>query len=249
MKIVNELRGDSAVDGTRFHFARAGSLDLHFAIDRRRAGLARHAARRDASVHGAQVDGDRFRHLELVVDPNIVDPEDVKATFSVAADDERVALNVGFEITLILGPRVRRLSARSNVCHQFDFVRRRGLNGDRAVNLAHLEAMNRRRRPAAHDANLSPLAPHEAAGRQQSDGERIDDSLPAVHDETLQQPFTSMRGKGFGRMSSTSQTTLLRVAAFLVDTLSLSVILVLPASLISYTLALVGGSVKGISIV
>ena len=58
-----------------------------------------------------------------------------------------------------------------------------------------------------------------------------------------------MRGKGFGRMSSTSQTTLLRVAAFLVDTLSLSVVLVLPASLISYTLALVGGSVKGISIV
>jgi len=58
-----------------------------------------------------------------------------------------------------------------------------------------------------------------------------------------------MRGKGFGRMSNTSQTTLLRVAAFLVDTLSLSVILVLPASLISYTLALVGGSVKGISIV
>jgi uncharacterized RDD family membrane protein YckC len=50
-------------------------------------------------------------------------------------------------------------------------------------------------------------------------------------------------------MSNTSQTTLLRVAAFLVDTLSLSVILVLPASLISYTLALVGGSVKGISIV
>jgi uncharacterized RDD family membrane protein YckC len=58
-----------------------------------------------------------------------------------------------------------------------------------------------------------------------------------------------MRGKGFGRMSNTSQTTLLRVAAFLVDTLSLSVILVLPATLISYTLALVGGSVKGISIV
>ncbi len=53
------------------------------------------------------------------------------------------------------------------------------------------------------------------------------------------------RGKGF----DSSQTTLLRVAAFLVDALSLSIILVLPASLISYTLAWFGGSVKGIAIV
>ena len=53
------------------------------------------------------------------------------------------------------------------------------------------------------------------------------------------------RGKGF----DSSQTTLLRVAAFLVDALSLSIILVLPASLISYTLAWVGGSVKGIAVV
>ncbi len=46
-----------------------------------------------------------------------------------------------------------------------------------------------------------------------------------------------------------SQTTLLRVAAFLVDALSMSVILILPASLISYTLAWVGGAVQGIAIV
>ena len=46
-----------------------------------------------------------------------------------------------------------------------------------------------------------------------------------------------------------SQTTLLRVAAFLVDALSMSVILILPASLISYTLAWVGGAVRGIAIV
>jgi uncharacterized RDD family membrane protein YckC len=50
-------------------------------------------------------------------------------------------------------------------------------------------------------------------------------------------------------MSDSSQTTLLRVAAFLVDALSLSIILVLPASIVSYTLAWVGGSVKAISIV
>jgi len=61
----------------------------------------------------------------------------------------------------------------------------------------------------------------------------------------LQQRFTLTRGKGF----DSPQTTLLRVAAFLVDALSLSMILVLPASLISYTLAWVGGSVKGIAIV
>lgn len=50
-------------------------------------------------------------------------------------------------------------------------------------------------------------------------------------------------------MSDSSQTTLLRIAAFLVDALSLSIILVLPASVVSYTLAWVGGSVKAISIV
>jgi len=46
-----------------------------------------------------------------------------------------------------------------------------------------------------------------------------------------------------------SQTTLLRVAAFLVDALSMSLILILPASLISYTLALIGGAVQAIAIV
>src|SRR2546430_2927725 len=50
-------------------------------------------------------------------------------------------------------------------------------------------------------------------------------------------------------MSATAQTTLLRIAAFLVDTLSLSVLLILPASIVSYTLAWIGGSVKAISIV
>jgi len=50
-------------------------------------------------------------------------------------------------------------------------------------------------------------------------------------------------------VNSASQTILLRIAAFLVDALSLSVILILPASIVSYTLAWVGGSVKAISIV
>lgn len=51
-------------------------------------------------------------------------------------------------------------------------------------------------------------------------------------------------------MSDTPQTTLLRVAAFLVDALSISIILIAPASLLSYILAwLGGGSIKAIQIV
>jgi uncharacterized RDD family membrane protein YckC len=51
-------------------------------------------------------------------------------------------------------------------------------------------------------------------------------------------------------MNDTSQTTLLRIAAFLVDALSISVILIAPASLASYILAWVGGgSIKAIQIV
>ncbi len=40
-----------------------------------------------------------------------------------------------------------------------------------------------------------------------------------------------------------SQTTLLRIAAFLVDALSISLLLVLPAALVSYTLAWIGGEI------
>lgn len=57
-----------------------------------------------------------------------------------------------------------------------------------------------------------------------------------------------MLAKSFSVMDF-SQTTLLRVAAFLVDALTMSVILILPASLISYTLAWIGGAVQGIAIV
>jgi uncharacterized RDD family membrane protein YckC len=46
-----------------------------------------------------------------------------------------------------------------------------------------------------------------------------------------------------------SQTTLLRIAAFLVDALSISLILVLPAAIVSYTLAWIGGEIKAIQMV
>ena len=51
-------------------------------------------------------------------------------------------------------------------------------------------------------------------------------------------------------MVDSSQTTLLRIAAFLVDALTISVVLILPASVISYAMAAwAGGSVKAIQIV
>jgi uncharacterized RDD family membrane protein YckC len=51
-------------------------------------------------------------------------------------------------------------------------------------------------------------------------------------------------------MNDSSQTTLLRIAAFLTDALSISIILIAPASLASYVLAwLGGGSIKAIQIV
>jgi uncharacterized RDD family membrane protein YckC len=48
---------------------------------------------------------------------------------------------------------------------------------------------------------------------------------------------------------SSSQTTLLRVAAFLVDALSMSILLILPSSVVSYSMAWFGGTVKAISLV
>jgi uncharacterized RDD family membrane protein YckC len=51
-------------------------------------------------------------------------------------------------------------------------------------------------------------------------------------------------------MNDTSQTTLLRIAAFLVDALSIAIVLIVPASLASYVLAWVGsGSIKAIQFV
>jgi uncharacterized RDD family membrane protein YckC len=49
--------------------------------------------------------------------------------------------------------------------------------------------------------------------------------------------------------SSHSHTTLLRVAAFLVDGLCIALLLILPASLVSYSLAWIGGAIKAIQIV
>jgi len=50
-------------------------------------------------------------------------------------------------------------------------------------------------------------------------------------------------------MVVSSQTTLLRIAAFLVDALTMSLVLIVPASAVSYVLAWIGGTVKAISIV
>jgi uncharacterized RDD family membrane protein YckC len=50
-------------------------------------------------------------------------------------------------------------------------------------------------------------------------------------------------------MTDSSQTRLLRLAAFLVDALSMSLILILPASILSYGVALIGGDMRAIQIV
>lgn len=50
-------------------------------------------------------------------------------------------------------------------------------------------------------------------------------------------------------MAESSQTTLLRIAAFLVDALSTALALIVPASIASYALAWIGGSIKAIQIV
>lgn len=49
-------------------------------------------------------------------------------------------------------------------------------------------------------------------------------------------------------MPDTSQTKLLRIAAFLVDALSIAIVLIVPASLTSYALAWIGGSIKAIQV-
>lgn len=50
-------------------------------------------------------------------------------------------------------------------------------------------------------------------------------------------------------MGEMSQTTLLRIGAFLTDALSIAIILVLPSSIASYAMAWVGGSAKAIQVV
>jgi len=50
-------------------------------------------------------------------------------------------------------------------------------------------------------------------------------------------------------MAEMSQTTLLRIGAFLTDALTFAVLLILPSTVASYAMAWVGGSVKTIQIV
>lgn len=50
-------------------------------------------------------------------------------------------------------------------------------------------------------------------------------------------------------MEQASQTILLRLAAFIVDALTLALVLILPASLISYSVAFLGGSLNSVSLI
>jgi uncharacterized RDD family membrane protein YckC len=48
---------------------------------------------------------------------------------------------------------------------------------------------------------------------------------------------------------STPQSALLRLAAFLIDTLGIALMLILPASILSYILAWIGGTTRAINVV
>jgi uncharacterized RDD family membrane protein YckC len=50
-------------------------------------------------------------------------------------------------------------------------------------------------------------------------------------------------------MAEMSQTTLLRVGAFLTDALTIAILLVLPSSIASYAMAWIGGSARSIQLV
>ena len=50
-------------------------------------------------------------------------------------------------------------------------------------------------------------------------------------------------------MREMSQTTLLRIGAFLTDALTISILLVLPSSIASYAMAWIGGSARAIQLV
>src|SRR5205085_2139741 len=112
---------------------------------------------------------------------------------------------------------------------------------------------DRRRVERPRDVRLAALAGHAPCQQRdagESDEWRIQMTFPAVHGEPGSVILREVGRKGFIlRLFDTSQTTLLRVAAFLVDALTLALVLMLPSSLVSYALAWIGGSVKAISIV
>lgn len=72
---------------------------------------------------------------------------------------------------------------------------------------------------------------------------------PASINEFPDKRFTGNRPGGVSRLAEESSQTLLRLAAFVVDALVLSLLLIVPASLVSYGVAWVGASLKAITLV
>src|SRR3954454_13930923 len=200
----------------------------------------------DAAIHGAQIERDARGHAKLVVDARLVaEAEETEmAMLVLTSDDQRVATHCRSEVALIFLPLFRSDAAADGRIHR-DFIRGAGLDVDRAVDLAHLDAADRAGRPAPLDMRHAPLRNGAATGHQKERCERIDDAIPAVHRSLAAGRYENGR-KGFRMITDGSHTTLLRIAALLGDALSISRLLVVAAALLSYTPALIGAKTKAI---
>src|SRR4051812_47312107 len=125
-----------------------------------------------------------------------------------------------------------------------DLVWRTGFNREAAVNAVDFDRPDLRRRPLTLNCRDLMLS-RRTARDQDRGGQRADSVCPSVHRHLR----CGLRKLGGMVSVDGSQTRILRIAAFLVDALTIALVLVLPTSLISYALAWIGGSVKGIQIV
>ena len=125
--------------------------------------LAVGAARRDASVDCLQVEVDRRRNAQLVIDLDVVRREEeerrVDADAVLAADRQRVAVERGDEVAVVLLLRVGPEVARADVRDERDLVPGPGGDVDAAVDAVDVDALDAVSRPAARDRLDVLLAP------------------------------------------------------------------------------------------
>src|SRR5438445_1506410 len=243
VEVVEKLCLHAAIDGLRGNFIRSGRFDVHFAIDRCCGRLAGNRSRLDAAVHSDELQRHRRRNAQLVVDAHIASPSEMDPAIAFRPDRERVAVESRREIALILSLRIGIDAARVDDRHHADLGGRIAVDRDGSVDFVDIEAGDRRRGPFVLESRCVVFERH-AGSREADRQKRIDDSAVRVHRSAV--GLTILPEQSF---MDASQTTLLRVAAFLVDALTIAILLILPASVISYLLAWLGGAVRGIAIV
>src|SRR6266567_5043708 len=106
-----------------------------------------------------------------------------------------------------------------------DVIRLRRCNVDRAVDFAHFDVANVPGGPLPLDRRLAALPDRTARSEQRHRQKRIDLTSPAVHTTPCRTGCTLPADNCFSMVVS-SQTTLLRIAAFLVDALTMSLVLI-----------------------